>query len=119
MQENLGAVHDVACPLAHQHVIAADIRLTFGAIQDEAFQIGGNCLNELLRGRVDRAAETDDAALQYLVKQLISRQFGIGNPSLAGIHGAILAVAFDDDAGCRVAAPAGDGPGLDGGNSSR
>jgi hypothetical protein len=62
--ENVGqeqrAGHDRCRALAHQQVVAADVRLALRAVDDQ--RLAGNRCRELVRGWVHGAAQPDDAA---------------------------------------------------------
>ena len=54
------ACDDLGGVLAHQHVVAADVGLAFGAVDDQCLARYGR--RELVGRRIDGAAEADDAA---------------------------------------------------------
>jgi hypothetical protein len=87
------AADDLGGVLAHQHVVAADVRLAFRAIDDQ--RLAGNGRRELVGRRINGTAQADDAAGADCRKLLGD----VGRPRRrgGGRHALVTAVGFDDD----------------------
>src|SRR5690606_38184356 len=63
MQQYTRAEHDIARPLAHQHVVTAYVRLAFHAVENQMRAMRLHAAVALRGVRKDDSAETDDPSL--------------------------------------------------------
>ena len=117
VHQDPGAANDLRGTFTHQHIVAADERLAFDSVENQALGVDGPCLHQLLRGREHGAAQTGDAPLEdppQEVRRLHGEIIGIVRDRVRGI----IAVAFNHDAGRQVAVTPRNGVGPDGDHRS-
>ncbi len=73
VHQDPGATHNLRCILPHQHIVTTDAGFALDAIEDQAFDLGGLCLHELLGGGEHGAAEPDDAPVENVRQQVRRR----------------------------------------------
>ncbi|MNN54699.1 hypothetical protein D3C81_1695320 [compost metagenome] len=104
MHEDFDALQQFHRTLAHQHVVGADVRLAFDAIDDQRVDIVLGARGQLGRSGEAGAAKPGDTGLADAFEQ---RRRAFAAEALAGLQRCpfIMAVAVDDDsrrgqAGC-------------------
>jgi len=97
MKQHARAEHDIASPFAHQHVVAADVRLALGPIEQQPQLLAADSAAQFRGGRKDCAAESDDSAATNDFAQLLGRQLIEWRRRRLRVA-LIAAVVRDDDA---------------------